>query len=78
MKPPEPIILPESELSLRESSPIEPYLPVPTSSVLPYYYDRPPFAVFPPGGFAVPEPGTFGLLLEGLTAFFILRHCRKK
>jgi hypothetical protein len=87
VEPPEPIILPESglelpvlpesELSLREFPPIEPYLPMPTSPVLPYY-DRPPFAVFPPGGVAIPEPGTFGLLLAGLTAFFVLRHCRKK
>jgi hypothetical protein len=69
--------LPESALELREFSPVAPYFPVPPPMILPYYY-RPILVVSPSSNIAVPEPGTFGLLLAGLAAFFVVRLCRKK
>jgi hypothetical protein len=69
--------MPELALELKEFSPVEPYFPMPPPAVLPYYY--PPIVlVSPPGDIAIPEPGTFGLLLAGLTAVFAVRLLRKK
>jgi len=66
----------EPDLELTEVRPLQPYVPIPHPTILPYYY-RPLFAVLP-SQMIVPEPGTLSLLVAGLGAFFVVRAVRKK
>lgn len=85
-EPPRVEILPESGLELKEFSPLDApaippittNLPVLPPPVEPYDY-YPPFVIYPPmSDLVVPEPGTLGLLLAGLTVFSICRCFRRK
>ena len=89
---PEPFsleILPDTGLEVKEFSalnapgispviPIAPILPMRPPPLSPHVY-YPPFVIYPPANdLVVPEPGTLGLLLAGLTVFSIYRCLRRK
>jgi len=82
-------ILPDTGLEVKDFSalnapgispviPIAPILPMQPPPVSPHVY-YPPFVIYPPvNELVVPEPGTLGLLLAGLTVFSICRRLRRK
>jgi hypothetical protein len=66
----------ESGLQVQPIPPLEPYLPVQTPKVVPYYYR--PFFGLRRADVVLPEPGTLSLLAGGLVLIAAARHRRKK